>query len=1312
MFVFSMRLTNVVVLCCQIFIANTLECPSIELQNNEIFISSNQRAILLERESNDFENLDEFSDNLVKFAFKISINESEQVLSAILIDRTFNDSKLMKWLCNLIKSQSYDILCMTNFGVEYKNQVGIQEIMNLKLRVQVEPFDFCQQLFYRQLSDFWIFCYSQDRIKIYSVDMMNITTLLASQDMKQNQIELCKRDIIKQSEEQIFIFFYGCYEWGIFKFSGLVFDLLLNQIMIFQQLNQSIPYVENIQICNKLKTYSLSTFYLITKEGYYLYRVDYQTDLKIFFEFFEFSLNIKKLIISKVCVVNFLVINKDFNIFIVNPSNSQFMNIESSSLIQAHQTSNLIFILNTNGLEVIFNQKIRQTKQIYAQQLFFLEGYNFFYQIEEFQHEIYFYTYQEFNSYLIPSKQYIFELFSYDIFKISKSFCYKVQYKNSNDINTIITDIELQNKCQIHEQVQFNKQNIALPLHYQLQLLNDNANSIINITESFDFKQICIKQYFQTETVLLYFENNQVLLKNNEFIIIQDCDNYNRRTISIRSCQVFHYQFNILLVREYDLYYRIFYQQKQQWLVQKISTSSQIIKVMQFQDSVLVLTENADIIFINLNDIRSQKLSRSLSKMLYQIFNSRKASNQINESEYQFFYSNQKGYIYISFFGYFLIYDQNDDFLRLLTLNNIDILSIQRLITNVFQILAIHRMENMIIQYFLTGSQKLNLQYNYTLNNTQIVKPLKFYIEKLLIILVKSNSSYQLQLFSLSKTKTFKLIKIIQIGRPEFFIMNQILYYYEENLVIKGYDLFSITIKFENQLIAQNNAFQNLQLAFNLVSKDGDDKVINCVINLNYYNFCQKIFPIDNEIKIYLRKQTKQILRISDLFIGPIDQLFIKNNSKIEIKGLQQQNEPLQLCQQFKQMDCIIQVQVDTNLFSNQKKQFYLYILKHKKIKTLLPISPDISRELKLLNLFLINKWQLAFILDFEQKVIIKVYQINTETFTLSQNKIFEYNSNCTSTNLNFYQVEDIIQLQFQFKDILFFTPTFKFIKQNQKAYQQGIIFVQDSNQLYVEFQIQNQDFIIKIFQYYSNNKFKKINQILIPYYTFYQELLKHFNNQFTSKESTPKNYSLKSIKKGETITLLVLLMFKHYSLIIDIKFGESSSIIDFKITKILRNPDAFIEQYKVVYKSNILFLSSDLQNHYFYDLTHKEGLYNYQHLKSNKSILIYPVNNTHLIFYDDYSSITIGQLHYEIQLHDTHINKQTCILIAENSLSKSEIHITIIRETEWYNHMLMIMIIIIIITFLILICFIKIIRRNDKNLNISIELKISKIQL
>ncbi|CAD8155331.1 unnamed protein product [Paramecium pentaurelia] len=554
MFEFYFSFLKKIALCCHFLITFSSKCDLMELEPNEFIMPLQQNVRLIEMDSDNFEQLNQIKFVLTEQAFNISYLESEKIRSTIISNFIFYNSTQQQWICKLLKYQSYNILCNNHIKLNPTNIDVLNMELQFKVDIMTEAQYNCDEFFQWQISNFLLFCSSQNIIKIYSVDISNTTLLITEKEIDQHQFDQCIREYIKQSEEQYFTIFYGCFQWAIFEFSGSSLDLLIDQYIMLNKTNQTIPYVQRIQICKYLNK-DLSEYYLITNDGYYQFQVN-NKNKQLYWVSFEKFQNIQQLIfISNWCKVNYLIIyqNQTTSI-IINVLKKEFVNI-NSNVIQVHESFNLLFLLSNKSLDVIMNQQIKQHIQLQANHLFFLDNNKYFYYIDELNSQISFYSYDDLNQFLIPKKTYVFKVLLKDQFEISLLNCYKVNIINNIDKAIIFNDIHLLNSCQEDDSIIFDKQCIELPEQYDFQVQQVSISTILNITEIVEFQNNCDFRFISKDSVLIYKEDNYAIFKNNHFITIQECINKINSKIPIQTYSEINYlkQFNNHQIIKYQL---------------------------------------------------------------------------------------------------------------------------------------------------------------------------------------------------------------------------------------------------------------------------------------------------------------------------------------------------------------------------------------------------------------------------------------------------------------------------------------------------------------------------------------------------------------------------------------------------------------------------------------------------------------------------------------------------------------------------------------------------------------------------------------
>ncbi|CAD8127785.1 unnamed protein product [Paramecium sonneborni] len=506
------------------------------------------------------------------------------------------------------------------------------------------------------------------------------------------------------------------------------------------------------------------------------------------------------------------------------------------------------------------------------------------------------------------------------------------------------------------------------------------------------------------------------------------------------------------------------------------------------------------------------------------------------------------------------------------------IIQIELIILNLFEIITVHVENNQIEIFYLNQEELLSIYY-YQIIGYQLVTPVHYVIEEkyLAIVSVKDNLTF-IHIFSTNYNSTLKLLDIIQISRLIFFISDYNLYYYDSTQQLMIYDLKYFQIKLNPLRIIPDHSQYSVNISLISSSQKIKNLTKKFTLKLTIKQFCYQILLRTSKITLNSKNLQYRLLNLNKYFYGPIHNLTIDDSSTFTILGPYIINGIIMECNKTSMNKCIYQTQISLNsIFLNLyffKKEENFYLLNSNKQDN---TSIVLQLETELLTFDIDGNF-----------IVVKVYQFDFK----NQKKLIQR-----------------ISKQFQYQGVNNFEQTWsytgklvKFLGYNfyisqtdiylLESVYQNIIYVQGSQKLYLEILWSNKWISneIEINIYSIEDGQLNLNQVLLMKKSIIIEEL--HRNEFLSDFSIT-NFQILSSSLDDNILQIEVLQNNHqFSLISLLIFELNKSIQQYIIKYVLRNPlnDEIksIECYK-----NLIILKS-YQKNYLFDLREKQIYYDY----------------------------------------------------------------------------------------------------------------------
>ncbi|CAD8107049.1 unnamed protein product [Paramecium primaurelia] len=1220
------------------------KCNVIEIEPQEKYISQSLDKLLIESDTEEFEEQNYTNFNIINESIRISSFENEHLISTLIIDYFGFRSIEDQLFCKFIKNKIYYISCIKVNNFYASDRLNF---LNEQIIISIELNDLnnsqCQEFFINQKSEFIIFCIENFHIKIYCIDLDNKIRLLQQQLINQNQYEMCKRKYFKFDDNYYMISFYNCKYWSVYTYWQQEIKEILNEQLV--NFNQA-SYLENIQICQK-------SIILILETGYLYFYIN-NLNQALFQVYFEIPSYLKYVLFTQSCSQQcYLQYKQSSNIttIVFNNNNEVLYSFEGTYFL-IELINKILFIQTQNQLQVIYNHQYQQTIKLNTSYIVFNNDHNLIYWLDEITKEIVFYKLSYPRNLIEPTKKYIFYIESFSFYQKEMRSCYEIKYNMYGQYKLTQT-LDFIYQCQNKSSLFYNKLGLQVPYQYDIKL-DQKLEFGMNILDQHSFQQLCPKlQYInQQETILLYYETKTPqsfsVIQTKNYIYFQNCHDVNRFEIHIKDFQVFSFQSQILIYNQNKQELKLIRFIDQQ--IKEFKINGKIITILQNQQFVLVFTsDNKDPMMIDLLNSYiiqyHQKMYQMLNK-LNQIYlqDEQNFQNQIS----QHFYYSQLSPKHIYYNKYLMIHHKID--VELFKLENIQIILIKEILSQQQYILGVHFIDNQIVQYSFDQKQISKIS-SLNLDEYQFIRPLKYQINtEYFAIACRNQTKTYVLIFEITRTKSPKLIKVIEISRTYFFFKEYQLFYYNSEDEIKIFNMLNFEIQLENYIPNKNEIVEKTKVTFQIISANKSDPRINLGFILKSYNQCYQLFQKSNNFSININQQN---IITSNYFYGPIESLKIEYNDQVHINGpllLQQwiyqnnQNRIKKIL--ISPIHMINQIEQNIILFQDEFGQIIIFHTEEIEFTKLIPIN-----EQSILILYPTNSlFQLRGV----------IYLIDEDSQKLKQHPFQEMNFNLKNpySEYDIQKIGDLIIFKSKFH-----SEFFKIINYMIQYIENDINFIEinkikGNNQLYITLSELNnrKDLLFQILQF---NEFQLISIgtaiVLIDtilnelnnYIPFGQDKILSYKDQF---------YILDCNINDKDVSILLFQILKNVSIISQIHINIDNYSISYKINKILRHGLELGLMILQFYNKNSLILKSYPDSFYFYDLSQDLKFFDYigRIIDENQNYY-YPWNTTHFILYQgNTSQIYIGKIGYQLDKQVEYLVNQTFTLVAENSVSQA----------------------------------------------------------
>ncbi|CAD8204784.1 unnamed protein product [Paramecium pentaurelia] len=1252
------------------------KCEITQLVTGEVFISKIPNTMLIESDTNDYSNLEQFDQSIISQIIKVSYQGEEQIISSLIVDQINVENQIGQLFCKFLKGLNYFITCMNDLNFESEKNYHTNQIDSLILNPSIQIDDICEEFFLNDHSEFLIFCFNSYKFNIYSINFNNTTTLNLSYQINLEEYIQCKRKYAKLNENIYILTFYQCQSWVVFSYYNNKLKIILNKQIALKYVNQMDTQIENIQLCLSKSTLSKQLFLIMEKEyHHYFFNEFYELD---FIYSSEKALKWENLLFTQTCNAIYSVTYVEaVNKTIIYKSQS-YLEIEGT-IITSQFFQDILFVQTHNELQIYFNQFIKQHLQINTSYLIFYDNFNLIQQVDEINKEITFYKFSYAKNILKPTKKYIF-LAQTSLYHDSY-FVNCTEIKNITVIDEGHTILNFDNKCQNSSQLFIQKNELALPFDYEI-LLPLQSFDFFNIYDRQPFIQYCpiLKRQHLSDHNLMFYTD-----KNGGFISLQSknslqtflCNGTNKFKINTANYDVSSYQNFVLIINKSERKLKFLDLLKIHEGIIERKVKSEIINIFQFDKLISIITQNpSDFMIINLDSLIEVKLNENTKRLLYKLFqHSLSQSKNFNQNSLLncSFYVSDESSSLIQFKEYLII--QLNQGNQIKKIDNIQIVYMKTIyVRSLYYFLAVHLNRNNIIEYHYDFDQ-LSIFNNQTLDDYQIIRPLRYQINnKYFAIACKNDTTNFIFIYTIYISKPFKLIYVIKTNRLQFFFKDYHLFYYDDKDEVMILSLTDFIVQIKNIFpLEKDNSMTKKNFSFYIVPLNKYYSNFEIEFEVRSSNLCYQIYNRNNILQIQLSIPKNVKLNTLDYFDGPIDRLNILNNDNIIING------PILLSDNLLSQQEIGSINITTITLP----QFIQHILhKTKGILIKLDEEQQILIPNKLKNktyqgqVIVINGklkiWVLIEVINAIISMSILQMNDNVEFFTEikkiiisdQQNDIFYQDPIKVTGNLILFKR---INSQFIIYSI---NKTEIYFQENDQSLLQ-ILKVRGQNDLYISLSQLHQRFI-NIFHLLSlqSNKLKEIGQTIISQSTINLEL---YNYLYFDDNEVNINQLINFLECNlyqEKISLLILQIFTSFSVIAQIQINLQDFSSSYKVLKFIRNSQEQSGLTLAYYSEYVLLLKSSKNSIYIYNLLYERKLYDYIGSFNLINWNFYPLNTTHLFIYTDLGDkLLIGESGYLIQVNEENNQENTFTLIAQNDVSEAGLKVFIeVPQTQQLN--------------------------------------------
>ncbi|CAD8185191.1 unnamed protein product [Paramecium octaurelia] len=855
-----------------IFGINTLQinseaitCQTLQMQPKITCQIKLKDCFILEGDEEDYYKLEHIDKEIIQKSFTIPYKYMPIYIS--MFNRLEQDMIQMKLICQLFLNYTYYITCMRYDTLNHCENVHQLESIEIETNILSE--ERCDEMYQLEDGRIILFCLKQFIFKQYSVNFQGDIVPLIEYDVSDQVQDQCKKKQNKiYGKNQFIVSFYQCSNWKIFSINTHQIEIVLeSKMQDYQSVLKFFPKVSDVQLSPLLK----SILYLF--EGNHYIQVIYGINQQGSYQLFESENSILKIILLRSNPNGLLITYSNMTKYkpFKSIGNEIVLNY-TFEVDNIHLFSNYLFLQNQTQLIIRIDHHLIQRYQILNTPLNFFEQSNLFYQIDKQQKLVQFYRYFPMSSFIEPKQKFIYFIKKIENTNSSSlDQCFRMNYENnSNEKREYFKEIHILKDCQLKQET-----TIGLESLFQLQQQNfsisNNNNDIINLSIWKEAKEDiqcyqCLKSYqFKSKAYLRYMhQHNFLIFQADDSLYFHNCiKNKIEMIINTKQFEVF---------KHFEDYFLI-------------DQKNQQIKIIQIINSVInerVLQNNVEIIRAHqvssslIIYIKNEKSPLLLSKDILQMQKKYLPQNLFLQQQI-LFYQELGGQKFIQYPNILVQLFQGD--IKCFEFSGPIIISIKNGIKAFYSIIAVQNQTNSILLYY-SNIFELQQFYNFTLEEYQFSNPLKYTCTKnKLAILIEQSQSIFIALFSFNQEQ-IDLLDIISTDATYFEFQIPYLLYLKNGQMRQHY-ISEIGALIETKISILTNLITQFNLKFKPSFKFQDE--LN--LTLSFQNECYQVYSLKSEISFKLSRNQNLILKISEIFYGPIHNLTIKNNQKIELKN-------------------------------------------------------------------------------------------------------------------------------------------------------------------------------------------------------------------------------------------------------------------------------------------------------------------------------------------------------------------------------------------------------------------------------------------
>ncbi|CAD8210701.1 unnamed protein product [Paramecium octaurelia] len=1251
-----------------VFKLNSVQMSCQELQSQPFFncYAYNSGCYFLDGDDEDYSKLQHVDNQIITPSFIIPQQEDPLIIK--IIDALDYKNKIQERLiCSLIRKFEYLIVCTSVDLVYQEDSVNVNE--KLRFYTKIVGTELCGDMDINEDGSLNIFCLSRFTLKQYNLNLSNRNTTLIQEFDFQDQIQnRCKFKYKKWNNNKYIIAFYQCSNWKVLIFQYYeIITLAVSSMKENGTQKYRYSYIDDVAFCAKNQLNFI--LYLIENDSYL--QVHVKKDLIVInYQAIQKVKGIHKALIQTKCQI----------ITLFNSSDDMNQNVTDSTIngdIAINQKylnhkiyfhSDFLFLQNQTELIVLLNANINQTYLIRNTQLHFFESANLFCQFDQSKNALQFYRYQQFSSFIKPKKRYLFLiqaqfLLSYN----SQVTCFRIVDKNDiqEEKSKLDQFITLENKCQSYFQQTIQKLEPWIQCkNSQFALSNSDGSINVSIKTNDKLLDIClsvpdllnIKGKIEMRSIRL---PNYISFQNETQFYIYNCKQ-KKILVSINKLE-----FDVL---ESDSdYYVVQKRNKNNNLLKIISLNSypHYQNIIQFDQAIIRVEQIAQCVFVYLND-------SNLLPLIYQNTQEFLIRKYLQKSLFSqepiLYYQEQVNQKFIQYPNVLVVEDEGQINCYRFQAGQIIYIKVQAHSNKDQLIIAIQNITGSLTLSYFVGHDIHQIS-NYTFTDYQFSYPFmyRFFLHKLstslqhhLAVLMKQDQKLYIAIFSFNIV-SLQLEEIIATDQPFFTFLQEFLLY-SENKEWRSLLMNEFLVEVESNVKLQNRLVSLYQTDLQLRKQEKQSVKLNILI----YNYCYKLFPLQNLFKLEIQKNQIIKLNIYDIFNGPIDSLILVSNPQIGLNGPFQIRSSLQFCGLNTSNFCIKQY----NIVSQDEIQMFKAIIMENQVYEIINRGPNV-----LINyVTIVKQTHYLWFIQLETNLQIQLIQCSgliDEYCTVISN--LNQNLNIKSINaVNVMRTGNLIMVQTSTDHIFIYFEDLDFIIVLIPGIILDFKYIEGLKDKYLILKQKSVNSIeVELIIYQINLSYQTILYSLSISEGLQIEMTKIGQLQFQQLKlvsctqvggQTKINFFM--ISQGFTYLFLLIL-------------DKQENQIQFKLQKSIRNwgsvDDKFYE-YKIEYLDDELLVLKEINtNKYqYYDLRQERIFYDYFH-KSTEPIIVKRINITHFIFFNN-PSIHVGTIGFEIEQSNSSEINYNFELHANNLISaeKASFQILVINEKNQFSIQLM----------------------------------------